>query len=235
MASEKIPKILWKNLVEFFKNPKNFEVLYAIKQRTSRSLTGGKISLRVIEFFLTNYVVTTENVSYIVATHPTNDMIIIEPNSTNDTDEKKNALIFSGYALKLLNVHAEYKRNISLVYHKKMFDPCNRGNSKDKFKFKGPSGLEITTSLKQLVFFRWAIENGICEWLHMHAQKVIAAMKAEESAKKTQKGVLVGNLQTYKPRLHTLKRKRELNAERNIAATKPMMIIDNSKTNLFVE
>jgi hypothetical protein len=205
--TEKIPRILWQNLVLFFRETKNFEVFYAMKQRTARSIDGQKISLRVIEYLLTNYVMTTERVTYILAKHETLSPVFID-NKGEAIDEQKNDLLEQGYELTVFDVRMDYENQITKVYHKKMFDPCCRGNEKNKFNFKGPNGLVVETSLRQMVFFRWAISNCLLEWLRVHAKSVIDAMRNDEMEKKKRKRE-GQEKEDFRPRLETLKQKRQ--------------------------
>lgn len=178
-----------------------------MKQRTARSADGQKISLRVIEYLLTNYVMTTERVTYILAKHESLKPVFID-NNESQIEEKKHSLLDKGYELTVFDVRREYENQITKVYHKKMFDPCCRGSEKNKFKFKGPNGLIVETSLRQMVFFRWAISNCLFDWLYINAKSVIHAMRNDEMEKKRVRKL--GSLQEgFRPRFETLKRKKQ--------------------------
>ena len=223
-------RIVWKNVVEFFRIPENFEVFYAIKMKSARSKDGKKISLRVIEYMLTNYVVTTERVKYIVANHSEHNQVKILDQKNEDFSTLRDEMLAEGYNLKLFDVRKDYERQITEVYHKKMFDPCCRGNLTNKFMFRGPTQLEVQTSLRQMVFFRWAIENGVCEWLHQNAIRVIEAMRRDVNEKKR---LREESNPDYKPRLETLRRKRAKMVP--VGASKTQALIDNSTTTMLID
>ena len=60
--------------------------------------------------------------------------------------------------------------------NKKTFDPFRRGH---KFPFRKGS-TEVVTTVAQLNFFRWAIQNKVIDWALLHAHEIKTAMlKAE--------------------------------------------------------
>ena len=66
-------------------------------------------------------------------------------------------------------VHQEYKNQLK-GYNKTKFDPFSRTYKNDnskKFIFEHPNGI-IHTTIGQLNFFRWALTNGIVEYIERH-------------------------------------------------------------------
>ena len=115
-------KLLMENLSNFY----NSEI---IKEILPITLGQSKISLRVLDWFITNYC-------------------------------KLNNIILNNNK-KYYNIHLDYKSQLK-AFSKKQFDPfCRRERiifyyEKDKF---------ITTTVGQLNFFKWAIQNNILEYV----------------------------------------------------------------------
>lgn len=199
----------WIALSAFFGKKENFNTLSMIKKRSLCSFLGSKISLRMIEFLLTNYSLLYP-ISYVVAKKPDNPSSLLLYSDSN-FKSKKQKLLDDGYVLNDFNLRVEYKRQIK-QYQKIYFDPCCRAKPNEKFTFKNEHGIIENTALKQMVFFRWAISNCVIEWLKIHLNQVKKAMKDEEKAKLDAK--VLGKRQEritnikYKPRETTLKRKR---------------------------
>ena len=105
-------------------------------------LTGtAPVSLRVVEWFVTNYS-KKFNVSY--------------------------PLLVDGVERQFM-VHFHYKRELK-AYSKRLFDPfCRR--ERIRFQVQGAPPLEETT-VGQLNFFRWAIENGVLAYILEHAAAI---------------------------------------------------------------
>lgn len=70
-------------------------------------------------------------------------------------------------------IHQEYKNQLK-GYNKTKFDPFSRTYKNDvskKFIFEHPNG-NVETTIGQLNFFRWALTNGIIEYLERHYHDV---------------------------------------------------------------
>ncbi len=111
--------LLLLSLERFFDDPKNHEQLFDILEHRKG------ISLRKLEWFVTNYC-KTKQVTYTA------------PNG------------------KMFTVHVAYKSSLD-GYSKKLFDPFCRT---ERIQFKG-----LTTTVAQLNFLRWALTNGIVDYL----------------------------------------------------------------------
>jgi hypothetical protein len=123
-----------------------------LKEKLVDVLSGpGKVSLRSIDWFITNYS-KKNNIYYLlhrdILGHP--------------TDEVNSACTYS------FNVHQSYKSQLK-AYSKKSFDPfCRR----DRIPFILDSGETFDTTIGQLNFFRWAITNNVIDYIVEH-KKVI--------------------------------------------------------------
>jgi len=115
--------LLMKSLSKFYAVESNISILLPIVQGTS------KISLRVLDWFVTNYC-------------------------------KKNNIILTNKSGTNIIVHMDYKNQLK-AYAKIYFDPfCRR----ERINFIYGKGHELLTTVGQLNFFRWAIENNIIEY-----------------------------------------------------------------------
>ena len=119
--------LLMTSLSKFYIDEKNINILIPIVQGCSI------ISLRVLDWFVTNYC------------------------------KKQNTVIHyqkDGKPQKLI-VHLDYKNQLK-AYSKKQFDPfCRR----ERINFIYGKGNELLTTVGQLNFFRWAIENNIINYI----------------------------------------------------------------------
>tara|TARA_B100000123_G_scaffold272157_1_gene253805 strand:- start:1078 stop:1809 length:732 start_codon:yes stop_codon:yes gene_type:complete len=147
-------ELLLVSLNKFYKDNKNKECIKNI-------LTGeGKISLRIIDWFVTNFS-KKHNIEYLIKTKN----ISPKRNQTlkKNTNTKLSKKDFSKYnsANKQINIFLSYKSQLR-AYSKKQFDPFCRRNRID-FYFDETD--YITTTVGQLNFFRWAIQNNVIEYI----------------------------------------------------------------------
>lgn len=79
-------------------------------------------------------------------------------------------------------------------YGKERFDPFARGKSKGgAIVMTNDKGESVTTTLRQLNYFRWAIENGVIDYVKEHIDEIYAdfttrsnrGVKKEQGTKKT--------------------------------------------------
>lgn len=122
--------LLMNSLSKFYANEDNINTLLPIVQGCS------KISLRVLDWFVTNYC-------------------------------KKYNIIINDNGKKVI-VHLDYKNQLK-AYSKKQFDPfCRRS----RINFIYGNGDELLTTVGQLNFFRWAIENHIVEYIEENLEDI---------------------------------------------------------------
>ena len=99
------------------------------------------ISLRIIDWFVTNYTKTYET-KYLL---PNNKQIL---------------------------VHSNYKAQLK-AYSKKMFDPFCRRN---RLCFEYAPGKYIDTTVGQLNFFKWAIQNKLIDYISQNIKCIEQGM-----------------------------------------------------------
>jgi len=123
--------LLMKSLSDFFYKKKNIDIMLPIINSKSN------ISLRIIDWFVTNYS-KKKNILY---------------NLQYVKNKQPNIIRFVVY----LNYKAQLK-----AYSKKQFDPfCRR----DRISFFYEDDKELTTTVGQLNFFRWAIEHKVLNYI----------------------------------------------------------------------
>tara|TARA_B100002051_G_C16688607_1_gene614104 strand:- start:174 stop:737 length:564 start_codon:yes stop_codon:yes gene_type:complete len=138
--------ILQNSLYEFYENNYNLTKLleYTIGEK--------KISLRIIDWFVTNYS-KKNNIYYEVYKDDNNNPSFNSENNNLDSQ---------------FNVYYSYKSQLK-SYSKKRFDPfCRR----DRIIFKYNDGEELETTIGQLNFFRWAIHNLVIEYIKDDYEKI---------------------------------------------------------------
>jgi hypothetical protein len=109
-------------------------------------LNGKYASLRIIDWFATNYS-KKYNIGYTMKREI--------PAQVGSKDE-------------LFKVYINYKSQLK-SYSKKQFDPFNRTQ---RIKFYYEPDKYITTTICQLNFFRWAIENNVTDYIKEHLAEI---------------------------------------------------------------
>jgi hypothetical protein len=86
-------------------------------------------------------------------------------------------------------VHVEQSYAAALYAHtKEYFDPFARGSKQGKgIIIQNKDGDEIITTVRQLNFFRWAINNGVIEYIDRHVSEIHKDMteRSNRGKKKT--------------------------------------------------
>jgi predicted glutamine amidotransferase len=122
--------ILMQSLIHFFNKKDHIDELLPVIEGTS------KISLRILDWFVTNYS-KKFNTTYVI----------------ENKKVQKNFTVYIAYKSQLKG------------YQKKQFDPfCRR----ERIRFIVHGGKEVITTVGQLNFFRWAIENKILRYINDH-------------------------------------------------------------------
>lgn len=75
--------------------------------------------------------------------------------------------------VKIFNVYESYKAELK-EYHKRLFDPFSRG---ERIEFEYYDGCSVKTTVGQLNFFRWAIQNKVIEYVQANLDKIGTYMK----------------------------------------------------------
>ena len=126
-------------LIKYYENKNNLDKLLDILEDR------GDVSLRIIDWFVTNYS-KKNNIYY---------TIFLTVNDKKTFIEQNNKL------LKQFNTYHSYKSQLK-SYSKKKFDPfCRR----DRIQFEYENNKKIETTIGQLNFFKWAIDNLIIDYI----------------------------------------------------------------------
>jgi hypothetical protein len=148
-------RLILVSLSRFYANEKNMASVLPY-------ITGeSPVSLRLIEWFATNYV-KKYNVF----------MTRVDPGS-GETHT--------------LNVYQSYLSQLK-AFSKQQFDPFKRHDRIDFwYSFGGSTNTNthVKTTVGQLNFFRWMLENGILDYVTQHAATIEAEMIAWQHAKHT--------------------------------------------------
>jgi hypothetical protein len=136
--------ILLNKLMIFYKETEYFDKMISIINGTS------KISLRIVDWFVTNY--------------SKKNYCVIENPSTNERFK-----VYNDYKLKLK------------AYSKKKFDPFCRW---DRINVPYKDTMCVQTTLGQLNFFKWTIENNILEYIENNYSIIENDMNLRNSSAK---------------------------------------------------
>lgn len=137
--------LLLNKLMEFYSVEDNFQTMWSIINGKS------KISLRIVDWFVTNY-------------------------------SKKNFTVFEivkNNRIERIKVYNCYKLNLK-SYQKKRFDPFCRWE-RIEIPYKNQY---IQTTIGQLNFFKWAIENEIIRFIENNYEIIETDMNANNSSSK---------------------------------------------------
>jgi hypothetical protein len=165
--------LLLKNLMDFYKTDNDDGTFNSNNNldKMLRIITGtSKISLRIVDWFATNYA----KKFYTIYT--------IEKTTDNITRRFK---VYDDYKLKLK------------AYSKKRFDPFCRWDrinipySNDKF---------IETTIGQLNFFKWALENKVIDFVEQNYELIEKDMNSRNSTSKRKETIVLDNSKTRKKR-----------------------------------
>ena len=180
--------LLMDSLKTFFLEKKNLDTIMPIINGDS------KISLRVMDWFVTNYS-KKNNISYLINN---NGKIISDITNQNNGKE---FVVYLDYKLQLKG------------YQKKQFDPfCRR----DRINFFYTDKDYITTTVGQLNFFRWAIQNNVLKYIIDNFKKIEEDMNLNTKKKKEQ--------ETHKKTSSKGSKKRKKRSPLSVAATRNMIV-----------
>ena len=137
--------LLLESLHNYYRKPYNRDKLVS-------ALKGANISLRSIDWFITNY--SKKNNSY---------YIIYEDNDHNPSfDDVENKYRNN------MNVFHSYKSQLK-AYSKRRFDPfCRR----DRLLFRIDDDHSVETTIGQLNFFKWGISNLIIDYIELYKDEI---------------------------------------------------------------
>jgi hypothetical protein len=152
--------ILLNKLMEFYNKDDNLNKMLSIINGDS------KISLRIVDWFSTNYA-------------------------------KKNFTVLKNNVSNRFKVYDNYKLKLK-AYSKKRFDPfCRWDRIRVPF---GNKEYSIETTIGQLNFFKWALENKIIDYIEKHYDEIEKDMNMNNSISKTKKNMSKDSSKTRKKR-----------------------------------
>jgi hypothetical protein len=155
-------ELLLNNLMEFYKNQDNLTKMLKI-------ITGEtKISLRIVDWFATNYA--------------KKNYTLYEINNKNGENVR-------------FKVYFDYKLKLK-AYSKKRFDPFCRW---ERISIPYKNGTCIETTIGQLNFFKWAIENKVINYIEENYDEIEKDMNSRNSTSK-RKEIILDNNKTRKKR-----------------------------------
>ena len=155
-------ELLLNNLLEFYNQNDNLTKMLKI-------ITGeSKISLRIVDWFATNY--AKKNYTLY-------DMV-------NSAGENIRFKVYFDYKLRLK------------AYSKKRFDPFCRW---ERISIPYKNGTCIETTIGQLNFFKWALENKVIDYIDQNYDVIEKDMNSRNSTSKRKEG-LTDNAKTRKKR-----------------------------------
>ena len=145
--------LLLNNLMDFYKDTDNLD-------RMLKIITGeSKISLRIVDWFATNYAKKYYTVYTIEETE-------------NNVERR-------------FKVYVDYKLKLK-AYSKKRFDPFCRWD-RISIPYKGDKHIE--TTIGQLNFFKWALENKVADYIESNYDTIEKDMNSRNSTSKRKETV----------------------------------------------
>jgi glutamate synthase domain-containing protein 2 len=169
--------LLLNNLMEFYKNNDNLDKMLKI-------ITGeSKISLRIVDWFATNYAKKYYTLYSFEDTHG---------------------------ITRRFKVYVDYKLKLK-AYSKRRFDPFCRW---ERISIPYKNGTFIETTIGQLNFFKWTLENKVINYIEDNYETIEKDMNTRNSTSK-RKEVSVDN-NTASNNTKTRKKREEL----SVSATK---------------
>ena len=143
--------VLLKNLMEFYNQPDDNGVKNNDNLKKMMAIINGETptSLRIIDWFVTNYAKKYYTVFDLVS-------------NTKDTHEKTGPIT----TVHRFKVYNDYKLKLK-AYGKRRFDPFCRW---DRITIPYDNNNYMETTIGQLNFFKWAIENDIIKYINENYQ-----------------------------------------------------------------
>ena len=149
-------ELLLTNLLEFYKKDDNMERLMQIINGESI------VSLRIIDWFVTNFAKKNFTVYSIPAKNRCSTVI-------NGEENMERFKVFHHYKLELK------------AYSKVRFDPFSR---RERIMVPYTNDTCLQTTIGQLNFFKWAIENQVLEYIEKNYDEIEADMNSRNSISK---------------------------------------------------
>ena len=196
--------ILLNQLKNFYQIDKNINTLFRILNHNNihKNNKENKISLRLIDWFVTNYCKKNK--------------IIIEKKEKNKTNH--------------INIYNSYKSNLK-AFSKQLFDPFRRKNelflnytstskvtfTEDKFLYKNN---HIKTTIGQLNFFKWIINNDIYEYIKLHKKVIendmIISQKENNKKKMNKHNLVIKTVKNKNGIIEQVSRKKRIELSKSV-------------------
>lgn len=138
--------LLLSNLMDYYNDKGNLTRMMKIINGES------PISLRIVDWFVTNY--------------SKKNFVVYELTQNNHTNRFK---VFNDYKLKLK------------AYSKKRFDPFCRW---DRITIPYDNNRHMETTIGQLNFFKWALQNNVINYIENHYKEIEADMNNRNTSSK---------------------------------------------------
>ncbi len=149
-------ELLLTNLLDFYKKEDHMDRLMQIINGES------KVSLRIIDWFVTNFAKKNFTVYSIPAKNRCSTVI-------NGEENMERFKVFHHYKLELK------------AYSKVRFDPFSR---RERIMIPYTNDTSLQTTIGQLNFFKWAIENQVLEYIEKNYDEIEFDMNSRNSISK---------------------------------------------------
>lgn len=166
-------ELLLENLTSFYCNNDhaNLRKVLDIWNGTSA------VSLRLMDWFVTNYA----KEMYLMYTAIQSDSgLVLIAKPMNRHVEVAEPVYDPTWTVTHVNVHKEYKLKLK-AYSKKRFDPFGRG---DKIYIPFEHNLTVDSTLCQMNFFKWVLDNHVLEYIQAHHKEIERDMNARNTSNK---------------------------------------------------
>jgi hypothetical protein len=182
--------LLLKNLTEFYKHNGNLDSMLKI-------ITGeSKISLRIVDWFTTNYAKKYYTLYMIDSPFDKPSKIEQKSDQEQESDQPINGELgkTDQTKQKRFKVYNDYKLKLK-AYSKSRFDPFCRW---ERISIPYKNGTFIETTIGQLNFFKWTLENDVIKYIEENYDEIEQDMNSRNSTSKRKE--LADNSKTRKKR-----------------------------------
>ena len=214
--------ILLNQLKIFYENTKNLETLFKILNHNNlyKKSKETKISLRLIDWFVTNYCKKNK--------------VIIQKKVKNK--------------IEYINIYNNYKSNLR-AFSKQLFDPFRRKNiiylnytirnNKTYISFSYQNNTKknfIKTTIGQVNFFKWIIDNNIYEYIANNKKIIendmIISQKENNNKKLDKNNLIVKTVKNKNGTVEKISRKKRIELSKSVNKN---MYLNNQKVTLYFD
>jgi hypothetical protein len=214
--------ILLNQLKIFYENTKNLETLFKILNHNNlyKKSKETKISLRLIDWFVTNYCKKNK--------------VIIQKKVKNK--------------IEYINIYNNYKSNLR-AFSKQLFDPFRRKNiiylnytirnNKTYISFSYENNTKknfIKTTIGQINFFKWIIDNNIYEYITNNKKIIendmIISQKENNNKKLDKNNLIVKTVKNKNGTVEKISRKKRIELSKSVNKN---MYLNNQKVTLYFD